>query len=301
MRYLILGNGIDIQYGGLDLIGNEAILKRVYENVKSDKYNVLGWKKDDILTCLDQSHKIICNYLENKITVNPSYLFLAMDLERMRKNYTTLPTAYTLGLEDYFLALEIMDELKMVDEESLRLSKIAFQALFLDAIYCDGKTNEIYKKFPGSLVEFLKHYDGIFTLNYDTNLESVLNDVPIYHLHGCFSHNGNKINNLPDEFKHMSCNGIMTWYWLEKYGDEEKDPRYGRDVFDQMEGSVDVLGISPCNDGQLFLELALNHKLRNCTYYYFNREGASLVKNQLGKLKSHTTEKDVKKLWASFK
>ncbi|SHH54574.1 Maff2 family protein [Butyrivibrio fibrisolvens DSM 3071] len=27
---MILGNGIDIQYGGLDLIGNEAIIKRVW-------------------------------------------------------------------------------------------------------------------------------------------------------------------------------------------------------------------------------------------------------------------------------
>lgn len=301
MKSLILGNGIDIQYGGIDLIGNEAILKRVYENVNSDKYKILGWEKGDILKCLTFAHKIICDYLEEKLLFEPSYVFLGMDLQRLKKSYTSLPTIYTLGLEDYFLAIEIMNENKLVDEESLDLTKKAFQAIFLDAIYFDGKTNEIYNAFPTGLVSFLNRYDAIFTLNYDTNLESVINDVPIYHLHGCFSHDGNKISDLPKELSHMSCNGIMTWYWLEKYGEEEKDSRYGRKVFSNIEGSVDIIGISPCNDGQLFLELAINPKLRSCTYYYFNRNEASLVKNQLGDLKKHTTERDVKNLWRNFK
>ncbi len=301
MRYLVLGNGIDIQYGGLDLIGNEAILKRVYENINSDKYKILGWDKEILLNCFNGAYRTICDFLEGNSVIDPSYLFLHMDLERLKKSYTSIPTRYTLGLEDYFLAIEIMNEKKLVDEKSLELTKKAFQAIFLDAIYFDGKINEIYKSFPTGLISFLKRYDAIFTLNYDTNLESAISDVPIYHLHGCFSHDGNLISDLPKELRHMSCNGIMTWYWLEKYGEEEKDFRYGRKVFDNIEGSVDLIGISPCNDGQLFLELAMNSKLRNCTYYYFNRSEASLVKNQLGNLKKHTTEKDVKNLWRNFR
>lgn len=199
MRYLVLGNGIDIQYGGLDLIGNEAILKRVYENINSDKYKILGWDKEILLTCFNGAYKIICDFLAGNSVIDPSYWFLHMDLERLRKSYTSIPTRYTLGLEDYFLAIEIMNEKKLVDEKSLEQTKKAFQAIFLDAIYFDGKTNEIYKSFPTGLISFLKRYDAIFTLNYDTNLESVISDVPIYHLHGCFSHDGNLIKDLPKE------------------------------------------------------------------------------------------------------
>ncbi len=85
MRYLVLGNGIDIQYGGLDLIGNEAILKRVYENINSDKYKILGWDKEILLNCFNGAYRTICDFLEGNSVIDPSYLFLHMDLERLKK------------------------------------------------------------------------------------------------------------------------------------------------------------------------------------------------------------------------
>lgn len=135
------------------------------------------------------------------------------------------------------------------------------------------------------------------------NLERALEyEVPVYHLHGSFDDLLEKSDVVDDEFKHMYCNGIMTWYWLDKYGKEEKDRRYGLLEFENIEGTVDILGISPCNDEQLYIRLNLNKKLTACNYFYFEKEEAVEIRNHIrGGLEGHITNRDVKKFWKKFK
>ncbi len=100
----------------------------------------------------------------------------------------------------------------------------------------------------------------------------------------------------------MFCNGILTWYWLEKYGDEETDSRYCIDKLDKIVGKIDILGISPCNDEQLYLRLSNNKKITSCNYYFFNRSEASELRKHIGgELRRHITDKSVNKFWSSFK
>jgi len=53
MKSVIIGNGIDIQYGGYAERGNQAILTRAIHNIESDKYTELGWNKDEVKDIFD--------------------------------------------------------------------------------------------------------------------------------------------------------------------------------------------------------------------------------------------------------
>lgn len=59
----------------------------------------------------------------------------------------------------------------------------------------------------------------------------------------------------------------MSWYWLDKYGDwQGKEAASGVDVFKQIHGRLDIVGMSPCNDKQLFI-LLNQSKINSINYY----------------------------------
>lgn len=83
MKTLVIGNGIDIQFGGIEQRGNSAIMRRVISNVQSDKYCNIGMKKEEvesiIQVCTDVFNKIISYSIE----IPDTYLFLQIELERI--------------------------------------------------------------------------------------------------------------------------------------------------------------------------------------------------------------------------
>ena len=96
----------------------------------------------------------------------------------------------------------------------------------------------------------------------------------------------------------MFCNGILSWYWLEKYGKESEDKRYHIEALNNIEDRIDILGISPCNDEQLYLRLSQNTKLKRCNYYYLKKGEAIEIRKHLGgNIRNHVTDVDVKKFW----
>lgn len=308
MKAIVIGNGIDIQFGGFEKRGNMAILNRVISNIESDKYRRLGWEKREVKDILETCVSVINRAIKRDISVpsEEDFLFLQMELERVRKSYSREISVNEIGLEDIFLGAELLylnansDDEKQIVESAIHNF---LQPLLLDAIYDDGRVNNIYKSFPPSLIDYFKRYDAIFTLNYDTNLDQAIGDeVPVYHLHGCFSDLTEKAETVPKEFQHMFCNGIMTWYWLEKYGEEETDTRYGIKAFSNIEDNIDILGVSPCNDEQLFVRLWQNTKLRNCNYFYYDRSEALEIRKYIkGTLERHITDRDVKRFWEKYK
>lgn len=308
MKSLIVGNGIDIQFDGIDLRGNKAILDRVIKNVEADKYKEIGLDKDSVdevlKVCVDTVNKIIDN--KASVPAGEDYLFLQMELSRIRSSYKKNVAFNEIGLEDLFISTELLYLNSKNDEERgycISAKKDFLQTLILDAIYDEGMVNKIYKKYPSSFVEYLKTYDAIFTLNYDTNIEQAVGDtIPVYHIHGSFEMETNRTKMYPSKFSHMFCNGIMTWYWLEKYGDESIDSRYGIDILEKIDGNVDILGISPCNDEQLYLRLSCNKALSSCRYYYLNRSDAIELRRHIGgELRRHITDVDVTNFWRRFK
>lgn len=72
--------------------------------------------------------------------------------------------------------------------------------------------------------------------------------------------------------------------------------------FENMEGDLDILGLSPWNDYHIFAAID-SAKLDNCTYYYFKEDEMEQVKNVLPKLqKAHKlTLCDVNEFWANMR
>ena len=304
MRSLILGNGIDIEFGGKEY-SNWSILERVHNNIVSGKYtDIFKAEPDTILKIFDGYRGIINKVIKNEwnITEKDGFLFLLLEMKRVQDMYSEDPGFSDLGLEDYFLGHELSCHILGFDGVSEQARQV-MQMIILDAIFNDGKINEIHKFFPDKLRTFLEGYDAIFTLNYDTNIDTFLTgSVPVYHLHGCFDDTLKGRENEPAEWKHMYCNGIMTWYWLEKYGQEHEDVRYGIKEFAAIEDKVDIIGISACNDEQLFLQLSQNPKLKRCDFYYYDDSDAAEIKKHLsGSLQNHITVRNVQNYWEKIR
>lgn len=53
-KNLLVGNGINVQYGGYDVYSNEAIIKRVLDNIRRErtKSYLPACGKDDLLKVL---------------------------------------------------------------------------------------------------------------------------------------------------------------------------------------------------------------------------------------------------------
>ena len=73
----------------------------------------------------------------------------------------------------------------------------------------------------------------------------------------------------------------------------ENELMYGIDVFRKMEGSLDIIGMSPCNDSHLFLEMDWSN-LHNINYYYKTDADRNTLR---GMLKKPVTFVSVDKLW----
>ena len=278
MKSLIVGNGLDIEFGGLRVCGNKAILDRVHNNIQAGRYTDMLKETPETLMKLFDGYRSIINQVIKgtwNISENDGYLFLLMEMERVRDYYKANPAFNEIGLEDYFLGHELSSHIQ------------------------DFSGN---KEQERQLMQMI-NYDAIFTLNYDTNLDSYLEgSVPIYHIHGSFDDISVGHEDEPEEWKHMYCNRIMTWYWVEKYGQEHSDIRYGIKEFSQIEDRVDIIGLSACNDEQLFVQLSQNGKLNKCDFYYYDSNDAVEVRKHLcGTLQNHITIKNVRNFWRKIR
>lgn len=230
MRNLLLGNGINIQFGGM-AYSSSFIMKRIKYRAKLDSYNELFGNRltgNEIVKLLD-------NFVDeaNKIREG-EYDSYAKDDDTMDalndfKYRYKLPikNAHDIMLEDWFFVVH-MFLLKNVDLEEYRTSAVqGFERLILDAIYNSGKIQEIYEGMKNykRVKAFFKSFDNIYTLNYDNNIEN-LTQKKVYHLHGDFSVLANSENEnnvlgyirknagetvVIDNMKHCFCNALLNY------------------------------------------------------------------------------------------
>lgn len=182
-RNLLVGNGINIQFGGKDVYSSYATMSRVVENIKSGRYT--GLTEDSLsieeqLGLLEGLVNIINQIKRNKLRGCADGLFMMMELDRIFRTYPENSEVLSVFLEDYFLAFEIFNNIfKEEDGEEQRekYRKIGFDFLrymIIDGIYNSGKINDVYNNFHQGLKNYLTRFDNIFTTNYDYNLESII-------------------------------------------------------------------------------------------------------------------------------
>lgn len=307
---IIFGNGINIEFGGFDNYSNKAIMSRLMENIKSDKYKNIfkGISNRELLESIDGLFNIVkdiskwANYADG--------LFMLMEIERIKNLYDENSKIEDIGLEDIFIAVELLSNKYKDDERFRHKINRELQMLMLDAIYNDGNINTV--DYTNEMQQFLLKYSHVFTINYDTNLDRYYDGV--MHLHGRFDSlapeydaNSLFVQENPNEnfsrdvivgYEYMFSNTIMSWYWLEKYGhwiDSEKT--FGADSFKNMSGHLDIVGMSPCNDEHLFLMINQS-QLKNVTYYYRSENDRASMSKKIQKPITYT---HVDKFWSKIK
>lgn len=325
-RNLLVGNGINIQFGGLDVYSSSAIMNRIVDNIKAGKYTALTENSlsiDEQLGLLEGMVKIINQIKDGKCRNQADGLFMLMELERISRTYPKKSSITSIFLEDYFLAFEVFNN-RFRAEDGQELSESNREILFrylsqiiVDGIYNDNAINEVYETFYLGMNNFFDRFSNIFTTNYDYNIENLLgNAEKVCHLHGEFNklapeynieslyYSKNKaecnklISNKVSDMEHIYSDSVLSWSWLDKYGELiEPDTKIKEELFKSISGQLEILGLSPTNDEHLFFMINSNPKITSIVYYYLNAED---IKELPHHLKKTIKFKKVKKLWRSL-
>lgn len=171
-RNLLVGNGINIQFGGLDVYSGSAIMNRVVENIKVGKYTALtenALSIDEQLEILNGLVKVIDQIKAGKCRSKADGLFMLMELDRIKRTYPEHSSITSVFLEDFFLAFEIFNngfKAQDGDEQSEFYRKIGFtwlRQMLVDGIYNDGAINNVYKNYYSGVCKYLEGFSNIFT------------------------------------------------------------------------------------------------------------------------------------------
>lgn len=326
-RNLLVGNGINIQFGGLDVYSGYATMNRVVENIKAGKYTILTENALDIdaqLEVLSGMVKVINQIKAGKHRDKADGLFTLMELDRITRTYPDTSSITSVFLEDYFLAFEIFNNgfrASDGEEQNEEYRKIMFtflRQMIVDGIYNEGAINDVYKNFDVGMIHYLSKFSNIFTTNYDYNLENILgNPDKVCHLHGEFgklapeydvnslyyvAHKAEcdaLISKKISGMDHIYCDAVMSWSWLDKYGELiETDTKHKEELFKSISGQLEIVGLAPANDEHLFVLINNNPKITSVVYYYLKDEDRDELPHHL---KKTVTYKKVKKLWDSMK
>ena len=297
MKSVLLGNGINIQFGG-PAYTSEFIMKRIKYGARLDKYKEIFGDKitSTEIEELLNSFVSIANEIRvgkyDNLTEDSDTVEAINDFQNRYKNVIDLP--HEIMLEDWFLIIHLFF-LKNKDIESERIGAVhGFEYLILDAIYNGSKIQDLHRKMNKRVKQFFKKFDHIFTLNYDNNIE-LLTGKRVYHLHGDFSvlANSENVENVlgyirtqkketiwSEEMKHCYCNALLNYSGKLKYETAKrshdliiKSEKYlGRKYETENISKMDVEKLKERDP--LFAEMLItkikNPGLKMGTEYYFN-------------------------------
>ncbi len=101
------------------------------------------------------------------------------------------------------------------------------------------------------------------------------------------------------KMEHIYSDAIMSWSWLEKYGEMiESDTKNKEELFKSISGQLEIVGLVPANDEHLFLLINTNPKIKSVVYYYLKDEDRIELPHHI---RIPVTYKKVTKLWDSMK
>lgn len=230
MKTLIVGNGIDIQFGGMDYLPSN-IIQRAIENVKQGKYREEDYPKN-IIIHLNELFILGMQIIKDRASVLHKVWDEDMEVyDNFRARYKgkVLKSESDIAFEDYFLLQRIYYNLKynpQIGNADLREKYYEYlRRFFLDSVYNEGKV--CYITYPVQLKVFFNQFDYIFSLNYDRNIENLINSK-VYYLHGAFHTISEKYNNSSpmnivmgihtntDGHEHLYSTALTTYCGKEK-------------------------------------------------------------------------------------
>lgn len=190
MKSVLVGNGIDIQFGG-KAYTNRFIMQRIIFNARTEKYAALfngelsGLEVETLFRgFLGYANDILAGRFDGIADEDLSQAIL--DFKTRFSDRDHFQKYYDIPLEDWFMLLQICFIMNPDLAQHRIPSKQGLERMVLDAIYNDGHIQTIYMAMNKHVCHFFESFDKIFTLNYDNNIEKLCKR-DVYHLHGDFS------------------------------------------------------------------------------------------------------------------
>lgn len=252
MKTILVGNGFNIELGGVDY-QNKAIINRVLTNIKNKDYISLydnKASKDELADCLPGMYGELKEILKDKYV---NYCTNEEDKELisiLKDRYSLSVKIDKVGMEDYFIILRLFHIRFKDDAAFIKNIHDAFRLLFLDAIYNEGHIQKVADMVLPAYREYLKkrlqEYNDIYTVNYDKTVE-IISDRDVNYLHGDFEtlldqydpntlvgsyyqQKGEK-NPVTDVTRHIYCNALMGFsgFYKEEIMNTMDNKQFGAD------------------------------------------------------------------------
>lgn len=340
-RNVLFGNGVNIEFSNSDEYKNYEILQRMCNNLEEEgRYEDVfegTVKAEDMKGFMEGLNEWFKNKALKGIGAlrwidNEDEMFALLEMSKRYKGKN--PDVLEIGLEDYLLGLKLFNASYGEDALNFQTLYQGITLLMLDAIYNDGKIEEIYKNME-CMRDELKKYNNIFTLNYDSNIDMLV-EKTVYHLHGSFARLHHEYR--PETFKGwaiLQCGKTLPKYIVGKeylysdaifgfsgkdklermkeynkvydepsvqkiilYHPELEKPKYPIDEFKQIDGELHMIGVCPNNDSHIFQMINDNSNIKRIVYYSASSDDSKRIQQILNK---PVTIRDVFKYWKKIK
>lgn len=189
MKNLLVGNGVNIQFDSQNYTTSQIVL-RLLKNCDRDDFPAHIIVKDPYLL----KNHIGRLFLEARLALQGEYDVHVtcqaekLSLDAFKEQYAnklSMLRITDIGFEDYYLINDLVcHKYKTVNPEQYYIRE-SMRAAYLLSIYNDGNLDELHTQYPKKFVDYLREFDSIFTTNYDSNIDAVV-DVNVYHIHGWF-------------------------------------------------------------------------------------------------------------------
>lgn len=284
MSTLLAGNGINIQFGG-KAYTSQFIVERMKCRAVLQKYDKLfdnTISGDELAKLFQGFVDIVKRILDGECDGFEMDRDLKVALDDFKSRYDEVTYPHDIMLEDWFFVLKMYSLLYNAEEDKEK-AEVGFKRLFLDAIYNDGKIQNIYQNMGKKVRQFFKGFDEIYTVNYDTNLESATSKV-VFHLHGTFtelqaSENPEYVlgyqkcqageSVVIPSFEHSFCNALLNYSGNLKY--KEAMLMHRANIEFENIPLFQVMNIPQKELQQAILTYKLHPELKIAPEYYFDR------------------------------
>ncbi|HRJ36319.1 MAG TPA: hypothetical protein PK610_10045, partial [Flavobacteriales bacterium] len=160
MKNIIIGNGVIIQFGGKEYT-NESIIKRATKTVKLSKHPSKIYP-EEIQPWLEQLFGAIPDILNGRYDRLAVLKGEKEGLDDFKRRYAWVGTKtnnHEIGFEDYFLIHELFCRNLKISNPNKSDFRECLRMFFLDAIFNEGKINQVYHTFPDKFKKDLSSYE----------------------------------------------------------------------------------------------------------------------------------------------
>lgn len=271
-KILLCGNGINIQFNKnfcfknfINILINKKQLENEIDIVlKNPKYSSFISFIPDFLEIVEKckdSLENLTDELKNNGVEQVIWTFLKsvdtliriLGINLQKNNYEKFENFFKILFFNYFFKLELKTKKQILNN------------------------NPDWKKFQEQIN---KKYKFIFTLNYDSILDEIYHKKYIIHLHGqlFLDKNGLNFDNCLLESYQKPKNKISEIRKEAIFLDKEK-------LFNEL--SLDILGINPINDENLFFAFIHSKICQEINFYYYNKNDVSNLNKIIDNLNNY--------------